>query len=106
MNDDERIGAVKAIAIVILVPLIALAVIFLNAFLGKVVWNWYMPKIFNLPIINIYQSIGINVVYSMFFSKKYISKKKEIDDDRTILLKTIGGYLLIFIVAFIFKRFV
>lgn len=33
-------------------------------------WNWLMPKIFNLTTINFWEALGINLLCGMLFSKK------------------------------------
>ena len=34
-------------------------------------WNWLMPDIFGLPIINFWQAIGINILSSILFGNHY-----------------------------------
>ena len=54
----RMIVIVSCVAFALLLILGALALISLPLFL---LWNWLMPAIFNLPNMNIFQAIGMNI---------------------------------------------
>lgn len=56
------IGLVGLIAVLITVPF-------------YFVWNWLCPKLFNLPSINLWQSLGILLLSGMLFRSSRSSKK-------------------------------
>ena len=39
-------------------------------------WNWLMPKIFNLPEINLWQSIGLNLLCQILLKQSTTVKNK------------------------------
>lgn len=49
-----------------------------DGFVGSVVWNWFMPKTFNLPTITIAQAIGVCLVVEVISG---VSTKLLDDDD-------------------------
>jgi hypothetical protein len=50
------------------IPLIVLAAVSVFSFLLLILWNWLMPTIFNLPLINFYQAFGLLLLSKLLFS--------------------------------------
>ena len=65
-------------AILILVGLWLLSAIIL-AFPTMWLWNWLMPKLFSLPQIDLYESMGINFLTNILF-KSNVSIKRNGND--------------------------
>ena len=66
----------KAIeAFLIVVGFLFLSALIL-AFPTMLLWNWLMPKIFNLTQIDIYQAMGLNFLSNVLF-KSNVTIKKE-----------------------------
>jgi hypothetical protein len=62
--------------------LIVIGLLFLSAlilaFPTMVLWNWLMPKLFNLSKIDIYQAMGLNFLSNILFkSNVSINNKKD-----------------------------
>ena len=69
----------KAIeAFLIIVGLLLLSSILL-AFPTMWLWNWLMPKLFSLPQIDLYESMGINFLTNILF-KSNVSIKRNGND--------------------------
>ena len=55
------IGVVALVAILLGLPLMIL-------------WNWFMPTIFGLPMIGFWQAVGLNFLASILFNKTTTKK--------------------------------
>jgi len=51
---------------VVLIAVVSVASIAWIGFLIMTIWNWFMPVIFGLPILNIWQALALSVVISVF----------------------------------------
>jgi len=58
------------------VLLLALGLV-LNGWALSTVWNWYIPSIFNLPYLTLWQSVGVSMVFELFTGVKSRSNKSE-----------------------------
>ena len=71
MNHSSKYGKM-------IISFILIAIIYILAFHS--LWNWLMPKIFNLPVITIYESIGLiilsKLIFGCSFFKKHCSHQK------------------------------
>ncbi len=68
----------RKIITVILGAIIIFAVVVLLTVPVYFLWNWLMPDIFGLPIINFWQAMGINILSSILFGNYY----KNIDNKK------------------------
>ena len=50
----------------VLCAVLSVASIAWMGFLIMTIWNWFMPVIFGLPILNIWQALALSVVISIF----------------------------------------
>lgn len=60
-----------AVMLVLVVALIAV----LSAYPTMLLWNWLMPVIFGLPIITLWQALGLVTLSSILFRSTSSSKK-------------------------------
>lgn len=68
---------VKMIGIIVLVLIVAFGLSLLFAYPIMWLWNWLMPMIFGLPIINFWQAFGLNLLSSLLLkSPNYNLNKK------------------------------
>lgn len=76
MKSDKTLTCVGAIASVL-----ALLVVspLMNGWALSKIWNWFMPVIFNLPKLLLFQAIGVTMVFNLFTGKKTSSGKAEGD---------------------------
>jgi hypothetical protein len=65
-------------ALLILFGLWLLSAILL-AFPTMWLWNWLMPKLFSLPQIDLYESMGINFLTNILFKSNVSIKRNEND---------------------------
>jgi len=75
----ELIGKVTFVTPILIVVVAAL--ILWKAFVGKVLWGWFISPIFNLPELSVLQMYGVMMVISLLFKKhslttKYLEDKK------------------------------
>jgi len=56
---------VEIIGIIVLVLIVAFGLSLLFAYPIMWLWNWLMPMIFGLPIINFWQAFGLNLLSSL-----------------------------------------
>lgn len=56
-----------------IVSFILIAIIAVLAFYS--LWNWLMPKIFDLPTINIYEAIGLLMLSKLIFGFTFFKKR-------------------------------
>jgi hypothetical protein len=50
------------------IPLVIIVAIGIFSLLLLILWNWLMPVIFNLPLINFYQAFGLLLLSKILFS--------------------------------------
>jgi hypothetical protein len=50
---------------------------FLVAFPVMLLWNWLMPEIFGLPVINFWQALGLCVLSSLLLKSGGSNEKKD-----------------------------
>jgi hypothetical protein len=78
----------------IAIPFIVLFIvgsIILDGWVISVVWSWFMPRLFNLPILSIPAAIGVSCLLSSF---KSIPKRDKEKTDEGDVLYYIGMTLL------------
>ncbi len=74
-------GAMKVLKIIGMV-LLGIAAVFAFGWVTQLLWNWLMPKLFELPTITYWEGLGIIVLTSILFGRlggggSSDSKKKE-----------------------------
>lgn len=62
----NEMDVIVKIALAVLVIVVVIAVFGLSGWLTMWAWNIVMPFLFNLPVINFWQAIGINVLIGLF----------------------------------------
>ena len=62
-------------ALFIVVGLLILSAILL-AIPTMLLWNWLLPHLFNIPVISLYEAVGINILSGILF-KSNVSVKKD-----------------------------
>jgi hypothetical protein len=62
-------------ALLIVVGLLILSAILL-AIPTMLLWNWLLPHLFNIPVISLYEAVGINILSGILF-KSNVSVKKD-----------------------------
>ena len=71
-NSDEKCmmpeGAMKALKIVGMV-LLGIAALIAFGFVIQLLWNWLMPRLFELPVITYWESLGILALSSILFGR-------------------------------------
>lgn len=61
----------------LIVLVITLILLFLaKAFFLQLMWNWFIPDLFNLPVLSYVQSMGLLVVSALLFHSSNVSKYK------------------------------
>lgn len=59
--------------------LLGIVVVAINCIIVAVpvyyLWNWLMPELFRMPVITIWQSIGLVILCSLLFKNEGSSKK-------------------------------
>lgn len=75
---------------------IAFLTIFVSAFVGglalSLVWNWYVPTLFGLTTLTIWQALGLSIVLKMFVGTSS-SRQKSSDDVTTRMLSDTLEYI-------------
>jgi hypothetical protein len=62
-------------SLLIVVGLLILSAILL-AIPTMLLWNWLLPHLFNIPVISLYEAVGINILSGILF-KSNVSVKKD-----------------------------
>ena len=71
---DERVKQISmGLGILAFLP----ALVWLNAWAVLMNWNWFMPSIFNLPMLTFGDALGLSCVTSLFASRSNSSSEKE-----------------------------
>lgn len=68
---------VKIIGLVVVALIVAVGLDFLLAIPTMYLWNWLMPKIFNLTTITYWQAWGLSLLASLLFGKINLNSKKD-----------------------------
>ena len=63
-------------AIAAFLGMIAIAMVLLG-YPVMLLWNWLIPEIFGLPIINFWQAIGLNLLSTILFKSTTTIKKEK-----------------------------
>lgn len=78
---DERLttclGMIVAILIMVTVSPIA------NGWALSTIWNWFMPPIFGIVSLTLWQAIGVSMVFGIFTGTNRISSKSEDNTNKT-----------------------
>ncbi len=83
-NSEEKCmtpeGAMKVLKIIGMV-LLGIAAVFVFGWVTQLLWNWLMPKLFELPTVTYWEGLGVIVLTSILFGRlgggSSDSKKKE-----------------------------
>lgn len=73
MNSTTK-NALEGIAIAFVVIIIALLLLPLNALILKIVWNYVMPTLFELPTISFWHSFAILIMRYLLLPTSVIKK--------------------------------
>ena len=70
-NEEKRMtpsGAMKVLKIIGMV-LLGIAALFAFGFVIQLLWNWLMPRIFDLPVITYWEGLGVLALASILFGR-------------------------------------
>lgn len=68
---------VKIVGVVVVALLVVVGLDFLLAIPIMYLWNWLMPKLFNLTTITYWQAWGLSLLASLLFGKINCNLKKD-----------------------------
>ena len=69
--EKQTISISKILLLILIIPIMVY-----DAWVTKIIWNWYMPMIFSLPYLTVNKAIAIGLVWSQITSKPYLKSKE------------------------------
>lgn len=90
MNDDE--GCLVALLAGIIGMLGIVPAILIDGFTLAVLWNWFIPRIFDfMPVLGIGEALGLSLVSSAFIGRGATSDDDDEDIIDVIVAATVGA---------------
>ena len=68
---------VKIIGVIVVAFIVLLGLDFLLAIPTMYLWNWLMPKLFNLTTITYWQAYGLSLLAGLLFGKVNLNTRKD-----------------------------
>jgi hypothetical protein len=103
MNEDYVKGIVTAIVAIIFVPLIAIATVFYDSLFIKLIYNMFMPELYDFPVLTFGKAIAISLVINIMF---FPSSKSFYKDHENESKKQLAYFFLRPVILFLFALFV
>lgn len=68
--------AMTCVGLVVSIALLTVLGMFMNGWALSTIWNWFIPPVFHLVPLTLWQAVGVSMVFELFTGTNKISKSQ------------------------------
>jgi len=81
VNKNKDFEFATCLGISVSVGFLVIFATFLDGWALSSVWNWFIPTVFNLPVLTLWQAVGVGIVFQLFVHNKSNTDTKSKKED-------------------------